>query len=104
MATKAISSVGASGFDRVNVTQMRYCHLCLQECLSIADLQNHIAKDHELKHPSLIYVKTKQPHQLLPIEDSKITKAYWWKKWLDSQSSKYYMKQQKFVKEEQKTY
>ena len=69
MATKAI---GASGFDRANVTQMRYCHLCLQEYLSIAVLQNHIAKDHDLQHPSLKYVKTTQPHQAFSNEDSKI--------------------------------
>jgi len=53
MATKTISSVAATRFERL--TQMRICHLCLQECLSITDLQNHIATDHDMKHPSLQY-------------------------------------------------
>jgi len=63
MATKSISSVGAKSFE--NVTQMRICHLCLQECISITDLQNHISKDHEMKHPSLLYVKTERQYQFL---------------------------------------
>ena len=54
------------------ITQMRICHLCMEECVSLTDLQTHIAKDHDMKHPSLLYVKTETHRQLFPIADPKI--------------------------------
>ena len=57
------------------VTQMRICHICLEECVSLTDLQTHIAKDHDMKHPSSLYVKTETYRQLFPIADPKIRKV-----------------------------
>jgi len=57
------------------VTQIRICHICMEECVSLTDLQTHIAKDHDMKHPSSLYVKTETYRQLFPIADPKIRKV-----------------------------
>ena len=43
--------------------------------VSLTDLQTHIAKDHDMKHPSSLYVKTETYRQLFPMADPKIGKV-----------------------------
>jgi len=47
----------------------------MEECVSLTDLQTHIAKVYDMNHPNLLYVKTETHRQLFPIADQKIGKV-----------------------------